>query len=367
MSTPSSARAAAGGFALFASAAAALVWANLHAVSYEAVFVAARPAVNDGLMALFFFVVGMEIKHELSAGALSSFRRALLPGLAAAGGMVVPALVFTAFNPGGAGWGIPVATDIAFCVAVLALLDRRVPRALVVFITALAVFDDIGGIAVIAIFYGHGVEPRFLALAGLVALLLWLVPGVVRLHGVLYAGVFGLLWLALHRSGVHATLSGVVLGLLIPARTTADGGEAPLHGFVGRWKPWVTWLVLPVFALANAGVPLSDFGPAALSSPVALGVTLGLLVGKPLGIFGVTALAVRLGLAPMPEGASLSRLLGASIVAGIGFTVALFIAALAYPGGPELEHAKAGVLVGSCLAAVAGALLLRATPALETR
>ncbi len=357
--------AALGGVLLFASAAAAMLWANVHVESYRAVFSTTRSFINDGLMALFFFVVGMEIKEELTRGALSTRARAVLPAIAAAGGMAVPALIFAWLNPGGAGWGIPVATDIAFCVGVLTLLGDRVPRALAVFITALAVFDDIGGIAVIAIFYGHGFQPLWLAGAVVIIVLLLLLDRMVRLHGLLYAGLGALLWYTMYRSGVHATLSGVALGLLIPSQLKHDvDDEPPLGRFVGLWRPWVTWLVLPLFALANAGVPLRGVGAGAFTSPVALGVALGLLLGKPIGIFGVTALAVKLKLAPLPESTSYYRLFGAAIVAGIGFTVSLFIAALAYPSGLELEQAKAGVLVGSLAAGVAGALVLRAAPRL---
>lgn len=369
MSTPSHASAALGAVALFASAAAALLWANIDPHSYAAVFGAARPFVNDGLMAVFFFVVGMEIKRELTTGALTTPSRALLPAAAALGGMAVPALVFLAIEPGGRGWGIPMATDIAFAVGVLSLLDTRVPRALVVFITALAVFDDIGAIVVIALFYGHGVDGRWLGIAAAVVAMLWILKATIRLHGLLYAGLGALLWYALFRSGVHATLSGVALGLLIPARALRDPSPEPkrtepvdepqLERFVPLWRPWVTWLVLPLFALANAGVPVRGFSTAALSSPIALGVGLGLLVGKLVGIFGVTALAVKLRFAPMPEGTTMRQLFGASLVAGIGFTVALFIAALAYPASAELEEAKAGVLVGSTAAALLGAMVLR--------
>ncbi|MBL8950926.1 MAG: Na+/H+ antiporter NhaA [Myxococcaceae bacterium] len=350
---------------LFASAAVAMLWANLHVESYRAIFSTTRSFINDGLMALFFFVVGMEIKEELTRGALSTRARAVLPALAAAGGMLVPALIFARLDPGGAGWGIPVATDIAFCVGVLSMLGDRVPRALAVFITALAVFDDIGGIAVIAIFYGHGLQPAWLVASVVLVFLLWALERRVRLHGVLYAGLGAVLWFTMHQSGLHATLSGVALGLLIPAELKHDTDqEAPLASFVTLWRPWVTWVVLPLFALANAGVPLGGMGLAAFSSPISLGVALGLFIGKPVGIFGVTFAAVKLKLAPLPERTSHYRLFGASIVAGIGFTVSLFIAALAYPGGAELEQAKAGVLLGSLVAGVIGALVLRAAPKL---
>jgi Na+:H+ antiporter, NhaA family len=365
MSTPHRSPALAG-LALFAGGAVAMFWANVHPGSYLPLAAVARPLINDGLMALFFFVVGMELKRELVSGALSSRSKALLPAAAALGGMAAPALIFITLNPGGRGWGIPMATDIAFAVGVLALLGPRVPRALVVFVTALAVFDDLGGIVVIALFYGQGIDARWLGIAACLVTALWMVKDVVRLEGLVYAGMGGLIWYALHRSGVHATVSGVALALVIPMRDVPEPilrgkvveREARLDTLVALWRPWVTWLVLPVFALANAGLPLSSFGVAVLSSPIALGIGVGLVAGKLIGIFGVTVIAVKLGLAPMPEGATLRGLFGVSIVAGIGFTVALFIAALAYTG-VGLEQAKAGVLMGSLAAGLVGSLVLR--------
>lgn len=409
---------AASGVVLFAAAALALIWANVHPSSYRGIFelqltLAAgdastqftlRDLINDVLMAIFFFVVGMEIKRELVTGALNSLGRAMLPGVAALGGMLVPALIFFAFNrggPGSAGWGIPMATDIAFCVGVLTLLEARVPRALVVFITALAIFDDIGGILVIALFYGHGMSaPWLLGAAGIVLALLLLNRARV-VNGLVFLGLGCGLWFALHHGGIHATLSGVLVGLLIPVtpkrpprevlhelaqhcsavdakpadedveaeqivsiEEKLEDLESPVRRYVHLWHPWVAWVVMPVFALANSGVQVRGFGPAALVSPIALGASLGLLLGKPIGIFGLTWLAVRLKLAPMPQGATTYRLFGASVVAGIGFTVALFIAGLAYERSDLLEEAKAGILVGSLLAGVIGAGLLRLAPKL---
>ncbi len=410
---------AASGVVLFASAAAALVWANVHPQTYRGVFeldltvgaglvtghFTLRELINDLLMSIFFFVVGMEIKRELVTGALNTTARALLPGIAAIGGMVAPALIFYAFNqtgPGRPGWGIPMATDIAFCVGVLTLLGSRVPRTLVVFITALAIFDDIGGILVIAIFYGHGISTAWLLGAAGLLLLLVLVARAGVVNGLAFLGIGVGLWFALHHGGIHATLSGVLVGLAIPVRpkrparevlhelaghtATLDRKpadeeleaeeilaieekledlESPVRRFVHMWHPWVAWLVMPVFALANSGVQVTGFTPAALLSPLALGVSLGLLLGKPLGIFGATWLAVKLKLAPMPAGTSAYRLFAASVVAGIGFTVALFIAALAFPAEAQLEQAKAGVLVGSALAGVVGAVLIRFAPRLS--
>jgi NhaA family Na+:H+ antiporter len=358
--------------------------------------------VNDGLMTIFFFVVGMEIKRELAVGELRRPAQAALPLVAAAGGMIVPAgiyLAFTAGGPGAAGWGIPMATDIAFSIGVLTLLRRRVPYALVVFLTALAIFDDIGGILVIAVFYGDGIRPLWLLAAAAAGAGLALLSRAYVRSGVVWAAAGALLWLALHEAGIHATLAGVALGLAFPARPRAaprdvlialeahagavlarsqddeldrqeilaieerlEDLEAPLTRFVHRLHPWVAFVIMPLFALANAGVDLRGAAPADLLGPVALGTGLALLVGKTVGIFVLSGAAIRAGLAPSPGGASWPKLLGVSAVAGIGFTVALFIATLAFPHDRGLlDQAKVGVLAGSLLAGIAGAGLLRAT------
>jgi Na+:H+ antiporter, NhaA family len=405
---------ASSGILLLLSAVAALTWANLDPASYAAVFsfpltvgtgdaivhFTIAELINDGLMTVFFFVVGMEIKRELAAGELDSVPKAALPAVAAVGGMVVPAglfLICTRGTPAQVGWGIPMATDIAFCVGVLTLLGKHVPRSLVVFVTALAIFDDIGGILVIALFYGHGIDAPWLLGAGALSLLLLLMNRQCVKNGLAYATVGAALWYALHHSGIHATISGVVAGLMIPARPQRpcrdvirelgahvrdveqrssdeelrgaeilmieeklEELEAPLNRFVHLWHPFVAFLVMPTFALANSGVSLHGAGLSTLAAPVALGTTLGLVIGKQLGIFGFTVLAVRLGLAPMPDNASSRKLYGVSVVAGIGFTVALFIAALAYGDAPEyLAEAKVGILFGSLVAGVIGFVVLR--------
>jgi NhaA family Na+:H+ antiporter len=412
---------ASGGILLLACALAALAWVNLgSAATYHAFFAfpitlglghaaftfTVHQLVNDGLMTLFFFVVGMEIKRELAVGELRAWAQAVLPAIAALGGMIVPALIFIAFNRGGLGahgWGIPMATDIAFCVGVLQLLRSRVPHALVVFVTALAIFDDIGGILVIALFYGQGIDLVWiLASGGLVAVLVGLARAQVR-QGLAYAVVGGLLWYALHHAGVHATIAGVIVGLAIPARSRTapraalaalaahtagllerspepdldtdalleiEGAleelEPPLTRFVHLLHPWVAYLVVPLFALGNAGVDLRQAEVGQLLGPVALGTAGGLVLGKLVGIFTFTAIAVRVGLAPMPGGVSHAKLAGVSLAAGIGFTVALFIASLAYPGHPELlDEAKIGILGGSLLAGVGGVVALRFTAPLR--
>jgi len=405
---------AASGVLLLLAATCALFWANVHAESYlrlveyplavgassaQAQFTVAE-LVNDGLMTLFFFVVGMEIKRELAVGELDTVPKAVLPAIAAVGGMIVPAGIFLAFNwgaPGQRGWGIPVATDIAFCVGVLTLLQKRVPRALTVFVTALAIFDDIGGILVIALFYGHAIDVAWLLAAAGVSVILAIFNWRYVRNGVAYAVVGAALWYAVHRSGIHATIAGVVIGFIIPARPPRpsrevlgelaehvdrldrDAGddeiggaeilmieekledlEAPVQRFVHLWHPYVAYLIMPLFALVNSGVSLRGASLSTVATPVALGVALGLLLGKQLGIFASAALTVRLGLAPMPGRAPSSKLYGVSIVAGIGFTVALFIATLAFGDDPLLlAQAKTGILVGSLASGVLGAILLR--------
>jgi NhaA family Na+:H+ antiporter len=406
---------AASGLVLLACAIAAFGWANLGgAAMYRALLgttltlgiadatvrFTLLALVNDGLMTVFFFLVGMEIKRELVVGELRSVARAALPAIAAVGGMVVPAGIYFLLNrggPGQAGWGIPMATDIAFCIAVLMLLKSRVPRALVVFVTALAIFDDIGGILAIAVFYGHGLDARWIAAAAVLTAAIGMMGrGYVR-SGPAYALAGALLWYALHHGGIHATIAGVIVGLAVPARPRRDprallsevsahagdllrrpddvvedavlaieekmeDEEPPLTRFVHHLHPWVAFGVMPAFAFANSGVDLSALGVNQLTGRIAAGAALGLFVGKQLGIFAFTMLAVRLGVSPAPGNASPAKLLGASMIAGIGFTVALFIAGLAFPGSPELlDEAKIGIIVGSLVSGIAGALLLRAT------
>jgi NhaA family Na+:H+ antiporter len=408
---------AASGILLLACAVLALALANSAAsAAYQAVFsapieLAAGPLrarftlaalVNDGLMTVFFFVVGMEIKRELVVGELRTVPQALLPVVAALGGMLLPAAIFAAFNwgtPALRGWGIPMATDIAFCVGVLTLLRSRVPAALVVFVTALAIFDDIGGILVIAIFYGHGLSVAWLAAAAALAAAL---VGMGRLYvrsGVAYAIAAAALWYALHHAGIHATIAGVVAGLAMPARTRSpprqvleelaahaarlvrsaadeeldsaaileveerlEELEAPLSRLVHLLHPWVAFGVMPLFALANSGVDLRALDPSQLTGRLAVGIAAALFAGKAVGIFAFTWAAVRLGIAPMPGGVRAAKLLGVAIVAGIGFTVALFIAGLAYADSPQtLDQAKVGILAGSLLSGLVGALVLRLT------
>lgn len=315
--------------------------------------------VNDGLMVLFFLLVGLEIKRELLAGHLSTWRRRALPAIAAAGGMVVPALIFLALNTGEAahGWAIPAATDIAFALGVIALLGDRVPGSLRVFLAALAILDDLGAVIVIALFYtAHLSWPDLTGAAAMVVLLIALNRA--RVQQLLpYLVVGTMLWVLVMRSGIHATLAGPILALTIPlARVPA---QSPLHRLERALHRPVGLLVLPVFALANAGVRFVDLPAGALGLRLPLGVGLGLLLGKAIGVFGSATIAIRLGLAEMPIRAGRMHLAGTALLCGIGFTMSLFITALAFPAAPALQlEAKIGLLAGSLLAGLLGFAVL---------
>lgn len=408
---------AASGILLLLATALALAWANSPwrglylavveaplslGVGGHAVRFTVHALVNDGLMSVFFFVVGMEIKRELVVGELNSARKALLPAIAALGGMLVPAGLYVALNwggPGLRGWAIPMATDIAFSIGVLTLLKGRVNAALLVFLTALAIFDDMGGILVIALFYGSGLQAGWLLGAAGACAALFLVGRAGARGWAPYLLGGAALWVCLHEGGIHATIAGVLLGLAIPARgeeepreaiarlreeaaavLAAPAGdalepealhalegsleevEAPLARFIHQLHPWVAFGVMPVFALANSGVDLSATRAEHLLAPVALGSALGLFVGKQLGIFAFTWAAVRLGISPAPGGAPLRQLYGVAMVAGIGFTVALFIAGLAFNDPVLLVEAKLGILLGSLASGLAGYAVLRLAP-----
>jgi NhaA family Na+:H+ antiporter len=360
--------------------------------------------INDGLMAVFFFVVGLEIKREVLAGDLASPRRAALPMAAALGGMLVPALFYVVANLGQesvSGWGVPMATDIAFSLGVLALLGTRVPLPLKIFVTALAIVDDIGAVLVIAIFYTSQIVWSSLAIGALIFLLLAVLNRAHITRPWPYALLGVGLWLAFLYSGVHATIAGVLVAITIPARAkvdvesflaksrqalqayedaccddsavsekgkqaaarilelTGESVESPLQRLEHDLHPWVIYAIMPIFALANAGVALSggDFA-SALNSPVALGIIMGLALGKPLGIAGFSWLAIRLGLAELPSGLRMKHLVGAGFVAGIGFTMSLFIANLAFPGSAYLNNAKIGVLMASLVSGLLGVTIL---------
>jgi NhaA family Na+:H+ antiporter len=319
--------------------------------------------INDGLMAIFFLLVALELKREIVEGELSNRSQVALPLAAAFGGMVIPALIYVGFNWGDAealrGWAIPAATDIAFALGVLALVGDRVPKSLKTFLLSLAVFDDLGAILVIALFYTekvswamHGMAA--IATLGLVGLNL---VGAKRLGPYFFLGA--LLWLFVLKSGVHATLAGVVLGLTIPMR--ARDGSSPLVWLEHTLHPYVAVCVVPLFAFANAGVDLRGLGPAQLVDPVALGIAAGLLVGKTVGVAGVVWLAVKVGIAKIPKEWTATAFFGVAVLAGIGFTMSLFIGTLAFEdAGPGKAAAvRLGVLGGSLVAAVLGFVLVQ--------
>jgi NhaA family Na+:H+ antiporter len=362
--------------------------------------------VNDLLMAFFFFVVGLEIKREVLVGELSVRRKAVLPILAAIGGMAVPALIYLALNFGGAsahGWGIPMATDIAFAVGVMALLGDRVPSGLKVFLVALAIADDIGAIIVIALFYSSGISFAWLGAAALLLALLMVFNRRGIDSTVPYLAVGGLLWFAVLMSGIHSTIAGVLIAFTIPAvakvdplkfvahtrgrlehieaadipgshvleddkqqlcareiRREARHTAAPLQRLEFALHPYTTFVVLPLFALSNAGVRFvgGDFA-VAISTPIALGVLLGLFLGKPIGIALMSFVAVKLRVADLPEGVGWPQLVGAGVLGGIGFTMSLFVASLAFRGTAEITEAKMAILLASLLAGITGFTILR--------
>jgi NhaA family Na+:H+ antiporter len=360
--------------------------------------------VNDGFMAFFFLLVGLELKREMLVGELSSIKDAALPVIAGAGGMIVPALIFAGFNAGeptAAGWGIPMATDIAFAVGILVLLASRVPRNLTIFLVALAIADDLGAVLVIALFYTAELDLHALRTAAVIFGVLWLfnAGGVRNTLPYVVAGV--LLWFALQQSGLHATLAGILLAATIPARPSytpaqferridelhdafhadradqhtpddplsnsrmaslsgaiersAVAVQSPLQRMEHRLTPWVTFVIIPIFALANAGIDLASIDwTSALSSRLTLGVALGLVFGKFIGVTSFSWIAVRLGVGRLPEGVEWKHLMGAAWLAGIGFTMSLFIAELAFRDPLFTDEAKLGILTGSALAAVIG-------------
>lgn len=320
--------------------------------------------INDGLMALFFFLIGLEVKREILEGQLSSKEQLLLPGLGALGGFVVPAAIYAAFNWGNAetidGWAIPAATDIAFALGVLMLLGDRVPIGLKMFLTSIAIFDDIAAIVIIALFYTQDLS-LFALTAGLVGigtLVLLNRLGVSRIA--VYAVIGIIVWLCVLKSGVHATLAGFAVACTVPLRTRRDE-PSPLRHLEHTLHPWVAYLILPLFAFANAGVSFAGVDANVVFGTVSLGIAVGLFVGKQLGVFGVVWLAVRLRLARLPEGSTWTSIYGVALLTGIGFTMSLFIGSLAFERGAfdQLAATRIGVLTGSLISATAGYLLLR--------
>lgn len=366
---------AAGGIVLMVAAALALVVANsplgahyAHALHTKLGPFSLLHWVNDGLMAVFFLLVGLEIKREGLDGRLRTWPDRVLPGIAAAAGMAAPALVYLAFNLGSGtarGWAIPAATDIAFALGVLALLGPRVPVSLKIFLAAVAIVDDLGAVLIIALFYTSSLDLPMLAGAGgvLLALLALNRFGVRALFPYLLLGL--LLWVFVLRSGVHATVAGVLLALFVPIRPSPGRPEdetSPLHRLEHGLSPWVSFLIVPVFGFANAGVGVLGLPPSALVDPVTLGVGLGLFLGKQVGVFASVRLAVLTGIAARPAGASWRQVYGVALLCGIGFTMSLFIGGLAFTDGLHETETKLGVLGGSLLSGLAGALLLSRAP-----
>jgi NhaA family Na+:H+ antiporter len=409
-----------GSLPLFLATAVALIWANLSFSSYAAIwhmelsvhmgaFMVGKSLahwIDEALMALFFFIVGLEIKYEILVGELASLRKALLPVMAAIGGMLVPAGIYAAFNHGRPtlqGWGIPMATDIAFALAVLALLSRRIPLGLKVFLSALAIADDLGAVLIIAIFYTRHIVWIYLAVA-VVFLVLILIANRLWIQNALVYAILGLgVWAAFLGSGVHATVAGVLVAMCIPARGRYETDtfiknvrfnldrfqcgpescgfsillndqhleavraieeschhvETPLQRLEYSLQAWVTYLIIPLFALANAGLYLGDLNlSAALTHPVTIGILLGLFAGKPLGI-GLFALgAARLLRIELPKGVTMRHIIGAGCLGGIGFTMSLFICGLSFVSLENLEFAKLGILSASALSAAAGTIVL---------
>ncbi|HCR61594.1 MAG TPA: Na+/H+ antiporter NhaA [Serratia liquefaciens] len=369
---------AAGGIILIVAAIIALIMANTPAQGIYHAFLnlpvmvkvssleIAKPLllwINDGLMAIFFLVVGLEVKRELMQGSLAGRDKAVFPAIAALGGMLAPALIYLMFNGADEltrqGWAIPAATDIAFALGVMALLGNRVPTSLKVFLLALAIIDDLGVIVIIALFYTHEVSMAALGVAAaavaVLAFMNWRGVGKTSLY--MIVGL--VLWVAILKSGVHATLAGVIVGFMIPLNVKK--GPSPSETLEHELHPWVAFMILPLFAFANAGVSLQGVSLSGLTSLLPVGIAAGLFIGKPLGIFTFSLLAVKLGIARLPEGIGFKQVFAVSVLCGIGFTMSIFIASLAFGDADVVlsTYSRLGILIGSTTAAVVGYALLR--------
>ncbi len=372
---------AASGIVLMFATVLALVFANTALQGYYNLFLdtpvavqvgaleIAKPLllwINDGLMAVFFFLVGLELKRELVEGELSDWRKIILPCLGAVGGMAVPALIYIAFNLGDAtalsGWAIPAATDIAFALGVLSLLGSRVPVSIKVFLTSLAIFDDIGAIIIIALFYTAKISTTSLVVVAVCVAIL----AVLNLRNVESKSVYMLIgiimWVAMLKSGVHATLTGVILAMFIPLRSKRNPDYSPLKDLEHDLHSGVAFFVLPVFAFANAGISFAGVGAEQLLHGVPLGIALGLFLGKQAGIFGICWLAIRLGLTRLPQGMTWASLYGTAALCGIGFTMSLFVGSLAFEssGVNRVFDERLGIIIGSLFSGILGYLVLRA-------
>lgn len=369
---------AAGGIVLAAAALLAMIIANspldemYHAFIHAPVvvqigtFQIAKDAhhwINDGLMAIFFFLVGLELKREALIGELSDVKQILMPALAAVGGMIMPALIYAAFNQSNpeqlAGWAIPAATDIAFALGVLSLLGNRVPNALKVFLVSIAIFDDLGAIVIIALFYTSDLSLSSLVVAGVCFPFLFILNkmNVVRLTPYLLIGL--VMWAAFLKSGVHATLAGVLLAFFIPLRNKSDPEHSPLEELEHDLHNTVAFGVLPLFAFANAGIGLAGTGIDSLLHSVPLGIAAGLFIGKQIGVMAAVFLCLKLGLASLPKGTTIKQLYGVSLLCGIGFTMSLFISGLAFGNTPKDFDPRLGIILGSIISGVIGYMILR--------
>ena len=322
--------------------------------------------INDGFMAVFFILVGMEVKKELFEGSLSSYQQAIFPAIAAIGGMIIPAIVYwfiakqdpSLVN----GWAIPMATDIAFALGIMALLSKQVPLPLKIFLLALAIIDDLGAIVVIALFFSHGlsVQALFFSAIAIIALVLLNRFKVSALCAYIVVGA--ILWASFLKSGVHATLAGVIIGLCIPLN--GKNGEKPLHDFEHILAPWSSFIILPLFAFANAGVSFEGLNFTMLSSPLLLAIALGLIIGKPVGVFSFSYISVKLGLAKLPNGVNFKQIFAVALLCGIGFTMSMFLASLAFEAGAgETINtlSRLGILLGSTISAIIGYFCLKQT------
>ena len=369
---------ASGGILLIISALAALLIANsIYFPYYDGALTSqfsvlingeglSKPMIlwiNDGLMAIFFFLVGLELKREMLEGKLKNPADVILPGLAAVGGMVVPALIYLAFNwstPANiSGWAIPAATDIAFALGVLALIGARAPAPLKVFLLTLAILDDLGAIIIIALFYTSTLKVSYLLYALIpLAIMIWMnLRGQHRMAPMILLGV--ILWILVLKSGVHATLAGVITALCIPL--TDKWGKSPLHSLEHALAPYVLYLIVPIFAFANAGVVLTGISLSDLFAPLPMGIAMGLILGKQIGVFGATYITVRMGFARLPQGVTWAHIYGLSCLAGIGFTMSLFIGGLSFSDAEMMNQVRLGVLSGSIISAILGYVVLMAT------
>ena len=326
--------------------------------------------INDGFMAVFFVLVGMEVKKELFEGALSSYQQAIFPAIAAVGGMIVPALVYWFIakqDPSLAnGWAIPMATDIAFALGIMALLSKQVPLPLKIFLLALAIIDDLGAIVVIALFFSHELSVQALIFSGVSILTLVLLNRFRVSALCAYMVIGAILWASVLKSGVHATLAGVIIGFCIPLK--GKKGERPLHDFEHILAPWSSFVILPLFAFANAGVSFDGIDVSMISSPLLLAIACGLIIGKPVGVFGFSYISVKLGLAKLPDGINFKQIFAVAVLCGIGFTMSMFLASLAFDadaGESVNTLSRLGILLGSTVSATLGYLFLKQTTKLS--